>query len=124
MKVKKAVILAAGMGTRMLPSSKVIPKEILPVVDTPAIEVVEEAVASGIEEIIIVISPGKTTVVEHFKCNTELERNLEERGKHDLLEIVRRSNNPARITVAEQRQPLGLGHAVLQAREAVGNEPF
>ena len=70
MKVKKAVILAAGMGTRMLPSSKVIPKEILPVVDTPAIEViVEEAVASGIEEIIIVISPGKTTVVEHFKCN-------------------------------------------------------
>ena len=125
MKVKKAVILAAGMGTRMLPSSKVIPKEILPVVDTPAIEVVvEEAVASGIEEIIIVISPGKTTVVEHFKCNTELERNLEQRGKHDLLEIVRRSNNPARITVAEQRQPLGLGHAVLQAREAVGNEPF
>src|SRR5271156_1735072 len=125
MKVKKAVILAAGMGTRMLPSSKVIPKEILPVVDTPAIEVVvEEAVASGIEEIIIVISPGKTTVVEHFKCNTELERNLKERGKHDLLEIVRRSNNPARITVAEQRQPLGLGHAVLQARAGVGGEPF
>ena len=86
MKVKKAVILAAGMGTRMLPSSKVIPKEILPVVDTPAIEVVvEEAVASGIEEIIIVISPGKTTVVEHFNCNVELERNLEQRGKHDLL---------------------------------------
>src|ERR1700723_2078758 len=125
MKVRKAVILAAGMGTRMLPSSKVIPKEILPVVDTPAIEVVvEEAVASGIEEIIIVISPGKTTVVEHFNCNVELERNLEQRGKHDLLEIVRRSTNPARITFAEQRQPLGLGHAVLQAREAVGNEPF
>src|SRR5271156_7183320 len=125
MKVKKAVILAAGMGTRMLPSSKVVPKEILPVVDTPAIEVVvEEAVASGIEEIIIVISPGKTTVVEHFKCNTELERNLEERGKHDILEIIRRSNSPARITVAEQRHPLGLGHAVLQSREAVGDEPF
>src|SRR6266404_4323591 len=92
MKVKKAVILAAGMGTRMLPSSKVIPKEILPVVDTPAIQVVvEEAVASGIEEIVIVVSPGKTTVVEHFNSNAELERHLEERGKNEILEIVRRS---------------------------------
>jgi len=89
MKVKKAVILAAGMGTRMLPSSKVIPKEILPVVDTPAIQVfVEEAVASGIEEIVIVVSPGKTTVVEHFDSNLELERHLEERGKNEILEIV------------------------------------
>ena len=125
MKVKKAVILAAGMGTRMLPSSKVIPKELLPVIDTPAIQVVvEEAVASGIEEIILVISPGKATVVDHFKPNSELERHLEDRGKRDILEIIRQSNNPARITIAEQRQPLGLGHAVLQAREAVGNEPF
>ncbi|MDO8434045.1 MAG: UTP--glucose-1-phosphate uridylyltransferase [Candidatus Binatus sp.] len=125
MKVRKAVILAAGMGTRMLPSSKVIPKEILPVIDTPAIQmVVEEAIASGIEEIVIVISPGKTTVIDHFNRNRELERHLEERGKRELLEIVRRSNNPAKIVVAEQRSPLGLGHAVLQAREAVGNEPF
>src|SRR6202795_1540597 len=125
MKVKKAVILAAGMGTRMLPSSKVIPKEILPVVDTPAIQVVvEEAVASGITEIILVISPGKTTVFDHFKVNAELERHLEERGKRDILELVRRSNGPARITIAEQRHPLGLGHAVLQAREAVGHQPF
>ena len=125
MKVRKAVILAAGMGTRMLPSSKVIPKEILPVVDTPAIQmVVEEAVASGIEEVVIVISPGKTTVVDHFKPNLELERNLAARGKNDILEILRRSNNPAKITVAEQSTPLGLGHAVLQARDAVGNEPF
>lgn len=125
MKVRKAVILAAGMGTRMLPSSKVIPKEILPVVDTPAIQmVVEEAVASGIEEVVIVISPGKTTVVDHFKPNLELERNLAARGKNDILEILRRSNNPAKITVAEQSTPLGLGHAVLQARAAVGNEPF
>ena len=125
MKVKKAVILAAGMGTRMLPSSKVIPKELLPVVDTPAIQVVvEEAVASGIEEIILVISPGKTTVVDHFEPNAELERHLEARGKHDILELIRQSNRPAKITIAEQRQPLGLGHAVLQARSAVGDEPF
>ncbi len=125
MKVRKAVILAAGMGTRMLPSSKVIPKEILPVIDTPAIQVVvEEAIASGIEEIVIVISPGKATVIDHFNCNLELERHLEERGKHELLEIVRRSNNPAKISVAEQQSPLGLGHAVLQARAAVGDEPF
>lgn len=125
MKVRKAVILAAGMGTRMLPSSKVIPKEILPVVDTPAIQVVvEEAVASGIEEIIIVVSPGRTTVVEHFKKNAELERHLEAQGKHELLELVSRSNNPAKITTVEQQSPLGLGHAVLQARDAVGDEPF
>ncbi len=125
MKVKKAVILAAGMGTRMLPSSKVIAKELLPVVDTPAIQiVVEEAVASGIEEIILVVSPGKTTVANHFEPNVELERHLEAREKHDILELVRRSNNPARITIAEQHRPLGLGHAVLQAREAVGGEPF
>ncbi len=125
MKVRKAVILAAGMGTRMLPSSKVIPKEILPVVDTPAIQVVvEEAVASGIEEVVIVISPGKTTVVDHLRPNWELERSLAARGKNDLLEILRRSNSPAKITIAEQRTPLGLGHAVMQARDAVAGEPF
>jgi UTP--glucose-1-phosphate uridylyltransferase len=125
MKVRKAVILAAGMGTRMLPSSKVVPKEILPVVDTPAIQVVvEEAVASGIEEIIIVISPGKELVIDHLKQNAELERSLEAKGKHDILEIVRRSNCRVKITRAEQANPLGLGHAVLQARAAVGNEPF
>src|SRR5258705_11855729 len=84
MKVKKAVILAAGMGTRMLPSSKVIPKEILPVVDTPAIQVVvEEAVSSGIEEIVFVVSPGKTTVVEDFNSNVEIEMHLQERGKNE-----------------------------------------
>jgi UTP--glucose-1-phosphate uridylyltransferase len=88
MKVRKAVIVAAGMGTRMLPASKVIPKEILPVVDKPAIQmVVEEAVASGIEEIILVLSPGRTTVLEHFQSAPELERLLEQRLKHDLLEV-------------------------------------
>jgi UTP--glucose-1-phosphate uridylyltransferase len=125
MKVRKAVILAAGMGTRMLPSSKVIPKEMLPVVDTPAIQmVVEEAVASGIEEVVIVISPGKTTVVDQLRPNVELEQNLAARGKNDLLEILRRSNTRAKITIAEQRTPLGLGHAVMQARDAVAGEPF
>jgi UTP--glucose-1-phosphate uridylyltransferase len=125
MKVRKAVILAAGMGTRMLPASKVIPKEILPVVDTPAIQVVvEEAVASGIEEVIIVTSPGKTLVLEQFEPAIELEHHLESRGKTDILTMLRKSNRPVKITSAEQAEPLGLGHAVLQSRKAVGAEPF
>ncbi|MGO9602446.1 MAG: UTP--glucose-1-phosphate uridylyltransferase [Candidatus Binataceae bacterium] len=125
MKVTKAVIVAAGMGTRMLPASKVIPKEILPVIDTPAIQVVvEEAVASGITEIIVVIAPGRTTVVEHFEPAIDLERHLEERAKYDILETVRRTNTLATFTTVEQAKPLGLGHAVLQARDAVGDEPF
>jgi UTP--glucose-1-phosphate uridylyltransferase len=125
MKVRKAVILAAGLGTRMLPASKVVPKEILPVVDTPAIQVVaEEAFASGIEEIIVVVSPGKTTVLDHFAQHAELERALEMRGKRELLELLRATNLKARISAVEQSEPLGLGHAVLQAREAVGDEPF
>ena len=86
MKVRKAVVVAAGLGTRMLPASKVIPKEILPVVDTPAIQMmVEEAIASGIEEIIVVITPGRTLVLDHFKPAPDLERQLERKGKHDLL---------------------------------------
>jgi UTP--glucose-1-phosphate uridylyltransferase len=125
MKVRKAVILAAGLGTRMLPASKVIPKEILPIVDKPAIQVVvEEAVASGIKEIVLVLSPGRTTVLEHFQPAAELERYLEQRGKQDILEIVRHTNGLARFTTAWQKEPLGLGHAVLQARDAVGEEPF
>jgi UTP--glucose-1-phosphate uridylyltransferase len=125
MKVRKAVIVAAGLGTRMLPASKVIPKEILPVVDTPAIQIiVDEAIASGIEEVIIVITPGRTLVLEHFYPAEDLERHLESKGKHDLLQMLRKTNMPTKLTIAHQPQPLGLGHAVLQAREAVGNEPF
>ncbi len=125
MRVRKAVILAAGMGTRMLPASKVIPKEILPVIDTPAIQVVvEEAVASGIEEVVIVTSPGKTLVLEQFEVNQELERHLDSKNKQDILTMLRRSNHPVKITPAEQAEPLGLGHAVLQARKAIGDEPF
>jgi UTP--glucose-1-phosphate uridylyltransferase len=109
----------------MLPASKVIPKEILPVVDKPALQVVvEEALASGIEEIILVLSPNRTIALQHFQSAPELEHYLEQRGKHDLLENVRQTNRLARFTAAWQEQPLGLGHAVLQAREAVGNEPF
>ncbi len=125
MKVRKAVIVAAGLGTRMLPASKVVPKEILPVIDTPAIQmVVEEAVASGIEEIVLILGPGKEALLEHFGPAAALERYLEQRGKTDLLEVVRRTNRLARFTTAWQNEPLGLGHAVLQAREAIGNEPF
>jgi UTP--glucose-1-phosphate uridylyltransferase len=125
MKVRKAVIVAAGLGTRMLPASKVIPKEILPVVDRPAIQVVvEEATAAGIEEIVIVVAPGRSLVLDHFEPAAELERHLEERGKYDLLAMVRATNPSARITSAIQARPLGLGHAVLQAREAIGEEPF
>ncbi|HUY28263.1 MAG TPA: UTP--glucose-1-phosphate uridylyltransferase [Candidatus Binataceae bacterium] len=125
MKVTKAVIVAAGLGTRMLPASKVIPKEILPVIDTPAIQmVVEEAVASGIRDIVVVVAPGRTTVLEHFQPQDELERLLEERGKFELLAAMRGINTIANFTAVEQAQPLGLGHAVLQARAAIGDEPF
>jgi UTP--glucose-1-phosphate uridylyltransferase len=125
MKVRKAVVVAAGLGTRMLPASKVIPKEILPVVDTPAIQIiVEEAVASGIEEIIVVITPGRTLVLDHFNSAKDLEHHLEHKGKHDLLQMLRTTNLHAKLTHAHQHQPLGLGHAVLMAHEAVGNEPF
>jgi UTP--glucose-1-phosphate uridylyltransferase len=125
MKVRKAVVVAAGLGTRMLPASKVIPKEILPVVDTPAIQmIVEEAVASGIEEIIVIITPGRTLVLDHFKPAEDLERQLEGKGKHDILKMLRKTNAPVKLTPAHQARPLGLGHAVLQAHHAVGNEPF
>jgi UTP--glucose-1-phosphate uridylyltransferase len=125
MKVRKAVVVAAGFGTRMLPATRVIPKEILPVVDRPAIQVVvEEAIASGIEEIVIVVAPGRSLVLDHFAPVPHLERHLQERGKHDLLAVVRSVSGMTRITRADQHQPMGLGHAVLQAREAVGDEPF
>jgi UTP--glucose-1-phosphate uridylyltransferase len=125
MKVRKAVILAAGFGTRMLPASKVVPKEVLPVVDVPAIQmVVEEIVGSGIRDIVMVISKGKAALLNHFQPVPELERSLEEKGKLDLLKLVRATNDMANITTVEQAQPLGIGHAVLQARKAVGDEPF
>jgi UTP--glucose-1-phosphate uridylyltransferase len=124
-KISKAVILAAGFGTRMLPASKVVPKELLPVVDTPAIQlVVEEIVASGINEIVMVISRGKGALLDHFAPAPELESFLSRRGKHDLLEIVHKTARLAKIASVEQSQPLGIGHAVLQAKSVIGDEPF
>jgi len=125
MKVRKAVILAAGFGTRMLPASRAIPKEMLPVVDTPAIQlVVEEVVRSGIRDIVMVISPGKAAVLSHFQPVPDLERALEERDKQELLAVVRATSALANITPVEQAVPMGIGHAVLQARELIGDEPF
>ena len=125
MKVRKAVVVAAGLGTRMLPASKVIPKEILPVVDTPAIQIIfEEAIASGIEEIIVVITPGRTMVLDHFSLPRSSSDSLKARASTKCSRCCARPTTPVKITAAHQPQPLGLGHAVLQARDAVGNEPF
>ncbi len=125
MKVRKAVFPAAGMGTRFLPATKATPKEMLPLVDKPLIQYgVEEAVAAGCTEIIIVTGRGKSTLEDHFDKSVELEASLEARGKTELLEIARSVSKLARITYTRQAEALGLGHAVLQAKELVGNEPF
>ena len=124
-KIRKAVFPAAGMGTRFLPATKATPKEMLPLVDKPLIQYgVEEAVAAGCEEIILVTSRGKTTMEDHFDRNLELERSLEAKGKTALLEIARSVSSLAKITYVRQAEALGLGHAVLQAKELVGDEPF
>jgi len=125
MKVRKAVIPVAGLGTRLLPATKCIPKELVPVVSRPSIEwVVEAAVASGITDIILVNSAGKSAIEDHFDRAPELERALEEKGKLALLRSVRRSRELARFASVRQQAPLGLGHAVACAREVVGGEPF
>jgi UTP--glucose-1-phosphate uridylyltransferase len=124
-KVRKAIIPAAGLGTRFLPATKAMPKEMLPIVDKPTIQyIVEEAVASGIEDIIIVTGKGKRAIEDHFDNAWELEQNLAEKGKIDLLEKVRYSSNLANIHYIRQKQPLGLGHAVWCARNFIGDEPF
>jgi UTP--glucose-1-phosphate uridylyltransferase len=121
----KAVIPAAGLGTRILPATKAIPKELLCLVDRPMIQyVVEEAAGAGISDVVIVTSPGKDALAEHFAPAPELERFLEEKGKHDLLAAVRATSELANVSFAVQEEPLGLGHAVWCARDAVGNEPF
>jgi UTP--glucose-1-phosphate uridylyltransferase len=124
-KIRKAVIPAAGWGTRFLPSTKAVPKELLPLVDKPIIQhTVEEAVASGIEQIIIVTSPGKAALKAHFAPHHKLEAALRAKGDTELLEKVQRTAKLADISFVSQDEPTGLGHAVLMAAEAIGDEPF
>jgi UTP--glucose-1-phosphate uridylyltransferase len=124
-RVRKAVFPAAGLGTRFLPATKAQPKEMLPVVDKPIIQYgVEEAIASGCDQIIMVTSCGKSAIEDHFDISFELERTLEKRGKKELLKIVRNIAAMVDVAYIRQKQALGLGHAVLMAKELVGNEPF
>lgn len=125
MKVRKAVIPVAGLGTRFLPASKAIPKEMLTIVDRPTIQyIVEEVVASGIEEIILVTSEGKSSIENHFDYSFELETILTEKNKPDLLGELNHISNLIEIVSVRQKKPLGLGHAIWSTRKVVGNEPF
>ncbi|GAB6256328.1 UTP--glucose-1-phosphate uridylyltransferase GalU [Peribacillus sp. N1] len=124
-KVRKAIIPAAGLGTRFLPATKAMPKEMLPIVDKPTIQyIVEEAVASGIEDIIIVTGKGKRALEDHFDFAPELEQILKEKGKFELLDKVQYSNSLANIHYIRQKEAKGLGHAVWCARKFIGDEPF
>lgn len=125
MKIKKAVIPAAGLGTRFLPATKAQPKEMLPLVDKPAIQyIVEEAVEAGIESIIIVTGRNKKSIEDHFDKSVELEQLLFEKGKHDVLREIQSIHEMANIHYIRQKEPLGLGHAILCARQFIGDEPF
>lgn len=125
MKIKKAVIPAAGLGTRFLPATKSQPKEMLPIVDKPAIQyIIEEAVQSGIESIIVVTGRNKQSIEDHFDRSVELEKTLAESGKEEMLKTVRDLAHLANIHYIRQKEPLGLGHAVLCARRFIGDEPF
>lgn len=125
MPVKKAVIPAAGLGTRFLPVTKSLPKELLPILDQPMLQyVVEEAAAAGIDEVIIVTSRGKESIAAYFQPHPELEQRLAASGESDLLAKVQQAATLAQVSFVIQEQPLGLGHAVLTARDAVGDAPF
>src|SRR5436190_6217595 len=125
MKVCKAVFPAAGLGTRFLPATKAQPKEMLPLVDKPIIQYgVEEALAAGCNQIIMVTGRGKSAIEDHFDVSFELEKILEEKGKTDLLKVVRQISDMIHVAYVRQKEALGLGHAVLTARELVGNEAF
>ena len=124
-KIRKAVIPAAGLGTRVLPATKAQPKEMLVIVDKPALQyLVEELVDSGIEEILIVKGRNKTSIENHFDYSFELEKTLEEKGKEELLKVVNDISKLANIYYVRQKKPLGLGHAIGCAEAFVGNEPF
>ena len=124
-KVRKAVFPAAGLGTRFLPATKAMPKEMLPLVDKPLIQYgVEEVMHSGVQNIIIVTGRGKSSIEDHFDVSFELEHLLESRGKKDMLQAVRNISDMIDVSYVRQKEALGLGHAVLRAKELVGNEPF
>src|SRR5690554_2844056 len=124
-KVRKAIIPAAGLGTRFLPATKAMPKEMLPIINKPTIQyIVEEAVASGIEDIIIVTGKGKRAIEDHFDHSFDLEQNLLNKGKLELLDKVQKSSKLVDIHYIRQKEPKGLGHAIWCARKFIGNEPF
>lgn len=125
MKIRKAIIPAAGLGTRFLPATKAMPKEMLPIIDKPAIQyIVEEAVASGIEDILIVTGKNKRAIEDHFDSSYELEQNLLHQGKYDLLSEVQKASDLTDIHYIRQKEPKGLGHAIWCARKFIGDEPF
>jgi len=125
MKVKKAIIPAAGLGTRFLPATKAQPKEMLPIVDKPTLQyIIEEAVASGIEEILIITGRNKKSIEDHFDKSVELELELSQKGKTELLEEVRKISNMVNIHYIRQKEPKGLGHAIYVAKSFIGNDPF
>jgi UTP--glucose-1-phosphate uridylyltransferase len=125
MKVKKAVIPAAGLGTRFLPATKSMPKEMLPIIDKPVIQyVIEEALEAGIEDIIIITGRGKRVIEDYFDFSPELELHLQKNGKEEVLKSIRDVSNLADIHYIRQKEPLGLGHAVLKTEKHIGNEPF
>jgi UTP--glucose-1-phosphate uridylyltransferase len=125
MKIKKAVIPAAGLGTRFLPATKAQPKEMLPIVDKPAIQyIIEEAVQSGIEEILIITGRNKGAIEDHFDLSFEIETELKQKKKYELLQLIDKISNLAQIYYTRQKEPKGLGHALLCAKGFVGNEPF
>lgn len=125
MKVKKAVIPAAGFGTRFLPATKVVPKELLPIVDKPTIQYIMEEVASaGIEEVILITGREKGSIEDHFDTSTELENHLRKKKREDLLKIVQEISGMVTLVSVRQKEPLGLGHAILCARKIVGKDPF
>jgi len=125
MKVRKAVIPAAGFGTRFLPATKVVPKELLPIVDKPTIQyIMEEVAAAGIEEVILITGREKGSIEDHFDTSGELENHLKKKGKNDLLKMVREISEMVTLVSVRQKEPLGLGHAILCAKRTVGDEPF
>jgi len=125
MKVKKAVLPAAGFGTRFLPATKAVPKELLPIVDKPTIQyIMEEVVHAGIHEVILITGREKGSIEDHFDTSAELENHLRKKGLHDLLKVVQEVSEMVTLVSVRQKEPLGLGHAVLCAKKAVGHEPF